>query len=590
MPTVTINRDVLFKNLGKIYSDAEFELMCFEFGLELDEVTSEKQIITKEQGDVQAAQNASDEVLYKIDIPANRYDLLCPEGLVSGLTVFFNMTNPPKFRRVLPVHGSPQRMIIKPGTAQIRPHVVAAVLRNITFTKESYANFIDLQDKLHQNICRKRTLVAIGTHDLDTIKGPFTYDAKPPSEIRFVPLNQTEEMDGNRLMEFYSTHAQLKAYLSIIQDSPVYPVIYDSNGVILSLPPIINSDFSKITLNTKNVLIECTAIDLTKANVVLDTIVCMFSRYCTEEFTVECCVVETPSGDLLTYPELQYRVEHISPNEANSYVGIDVSPENLVTMLTRMYLPTEYNKNSNQLLVEIPPTRHDILHACDIYEDVAIAYGYNNINKTFPGTLHIGKQFALNKLTDQLRTQVAQSGFTEILTFTLCSREDISTKLNKRIEDVPAVHIANPKTLEFQVCRTTLIPGLLKTLASNRKMPMPLKLFEISDIVTVDINAEVGAKNERRLCAVNCNKLAGFEIVHGLLDRVMQLLEIPWNKDKGYYLVAEDDPGYFPGRCAAIQLNGIKIGKIGVLHPSVLQLFELTTPCSAIEFSIEPFW
>ena len=46
-----------------------------------------------------------------------------------------------------------------------------------------YDSFIDLQDKLHQNIARKRTLVAIGTHDLDTIKGPFKYMAKPPQII-----------------------------------------------------------------------------------------------------------------------------------------------------------------------------------------------------------------------------------------------------------------------------------------------------------------------------------------------------------------------------------------------------------------------
>jgi phenylalanyl-tRNA synthetase beta chain len=58
---------------------------------------------------------------------------------------------------------------------------VCAVLRNITFTEASYKSFIDLQDKLHQNICRKRTLVAIGTHDLDTLAPPFTYEALPPS-------------------------------------------------------------------------------------------------------------------------------------------------------------------------------------------------------------------------------------------------------------------------------------------------------------------------------------------------------------------------------------------------------------------------
>ena len=80
----------------------------------------------------------------------------------------------------------------------------------------------------------------------------------------------------------------------------------------------------------------------------------------------------------------------------------------------------------------------------------------------------------------------------------------------------------------MQVARTSLLPGLLKTLAANKKMPLPLKLFEVSDVVLLDSSSECGARNERRLCAVYCNKTSGFEVVHGLLDRVMQLLGIPW--------------------------------------------------------------
>lgn len=87
---------------------------------------------------------------------------------------------------------------------QVRGHVVAAVLRNVTITQSAYDNFIDLQDKLHQNIGRKRSLVSIGTHDLDTIQGPFTYDAKPPKDIRFKPLNQDKEYTGEEIMDLYA--------------------------------------------------------------------------------------------------------------------------------------------------------------------------------------------------------------------------------------------------------------------------------------------------------------------------------------------------------------------------------------------------
>lgn len=469
--------------------------------------------------------------------------------------------------------------------------MVAAVLRNVSFDKDSYNSFIELQDKLHQNICRKRTLVAIGTHDLDTMaEGVVTYDAQPPEEILFRPLNQEKEMTAVELMDFYSTHAQLKAYLPIIRDSPVYPVIRDANGVVLSMPPIINGDHSKITLDTKNVFIECTATDLTKAKVVLDTVVCMFSAHCKVPFVAEQCDVVYPDGHTATYPDLAYRVEEVSHAKAAAYVGIQTQADETLRLLNKMYLRTSVKQGSTDLLeVEIPPTRHDIIHACDIYEDVGIAHGYNNIEKSIPRTMQIGRQYPLNKLTEQLREQIAQAGFTEALTFTLCSRDDISTKLNKAIETIPAAHIANPKTLEFQVGRTTLVSGLLKTLAANKKMPLPLKIFEVSDVILTDSEAEVGARNERRVCAVNCNKLAGFEVVHGLLDRVMQLLEVRWDRMEGYYLEACEDATYFPGRCAAIKYKGVVIGKIGVIHPTVLQAFELTNPCSVIEMSIEHF-
>lgn len=588
MPTINIKRDLLFQSLGKTYTDDEFQTLCFAFGLELDEVTTEKQMLTKEQGAVGTAETASEEIIYRIDIPANRYDLLCLEGLVSALLVFQGVKKPNRFELKPSATGKLEKLIILPDTAKIRKFAVAAVLRNITFTKDSYDSFIELQDKLHQNLCRKRTLVAIGTHDLDTIQGPFYYDAKAPDTIKFKPLNQTAEMNAVQLMDFYSTHAQLKQYLPIIRESPVYPVIYDSNNTVLSLPPIINGDHSKITLNTKNVFIECTATDLTKAKVVLDTLVTMFSMHCADLCTVEPCEVVNANGETLIYPELKYRLESISPETANKYIGINLDADEMASKLTRMCLKSAL-KSDGELEVEIPPTRHDVIHACDIYEDIAISYGYNNIKRTLPSFMHFARQYPLNKLTEQLREQIAQAGFTEALTFSLCSKEDISTKFGKKIEEVPAVHISNPKTLEFQVARTSLLSGLLKTVASNKKMPLPLKLFEVSDVVLADEIAEVGAKNERRLAAVNCNKSAGFEVVHGLLDRVMQLLEVPWKGENGYKLESTEDPAYFSGRCANILYNGTTIGKIGVLHPSVLQAYEITNPCAVFEIIIEPF-
>lgn len=162
-------------------------------------------MITKEQGEnSQHSAGASEDVIYRIEVPANRYDLLSLEGLVTGLLVFQGRIQPPTYKALKPKEGTSQRLIIKPETARIRPHAVAAVLRDLCFTQDSYNSFIDLQDKLHQNICRKRSLVAIGTHDLDSVEGPFYYDAKPPQEIKFIPLNQAKEYTAVEIMELYS--------------------------------------------------------------------------------------------------------------------------------------------------------------------------------------------------------------------------------------------------------------------------------------------------------------------------------------------------------------------------------------------------
>ncbi|XP_016317773.1 phenylalanine--tRNA ligase beta subunit-like [Sinocyclocheilus anshuiensis] len=420
-------------------------------------------------------------------------------GLVRGLQVFKEKLEAPRYKRVSPADGGePQRLVITEETASVRPHAVAAVLRDVTFTQERYESFIELQEKLHQNI-RKRTLVAIGTHDLDTISGPFTYTAKPPGDIRFKPLNQSKEYTATELMSLYKTDGHLRHYLHIIENEPLYPIIYDSNGIVLSMPPIINGDHSKISLNTKNIFIECTATDLTKAKTTLDMVVTMFSEYCEEPFTVEEAEVVYPDGRLCVYPELAYRTETLSGDFINKRVGINESAESIAQLLTRMCLRSEVSGEGDLIQVEIPPTRADVIHACDIMEDAAIAYGFNNIVRSTPRTYTVANQLPLNKLTELLRQDLAAAGFTEALTFALCSEEDIADKLRKNIAETRAVHISNPKTTEFQVARTCLLPGLLKTLAANRKMPLPLKLFEISDVVLKDETKDVGARNNRRL-------------------------------------------------------------------------------------------
>jgi phenylalanyl-tRNA synthetase beta chain len=635
MPTLAVEKLKLFTQLGRTYTDVEFDELCFEFGVELDEITSEREEAQKSESvqlNAQQIESLSAEVIYKIDVPANRYDLLCIEGLSRAIKIFLGDMDAPVYT-LLPVTDATMTMTVhKSHTDQIRPFVVCAILRDLSFDQNRYESFIDLQDQLHRNLCRNRTLVAIGTHDLDAVQPPFSYDARAPSDINFVPLTPNDRSyAAGELLEFYETDPtakHLKPYVPIIKDSPVYPVILDSQETVLSLPPIINGTKSKITLDTKNVFIECTATDLTKANIVLDTVVTMFSEYCSQPFTVEPVIVnyQDESGKTVhtdITPTLSTRKERADVAFCNSLIGIDITAQEMQALCTKVQLgPAALLENDTVLEVTVPPTRSDILHAVDIAEDIGIAFGYNNIRKRVPTTCTVGGEFPLNTLGDLLRMEIGRAGYTEVLTHGLCSIHDNFTALRRPV--TAAVSLSNPANVEYQVVRTTLLPGLLKTLQHNKSASFTngFKLFEISDVVLADdkhCSSEtiVGAKNARRICAVYAGPTSGFEIIHGLVDRIMTLSEVApeatyvansaktdeekyrVSKEGWYYTIVEldevKDPcagTYFPGRAAAIMLTSpgkeqVSIGTFGILHPEVLGNFDIQYPASCMELDLE---
>lgn len=601
MPTITVDKAALFKALGRDYTTDEFDELCFDFGIELDEDTSltERPVVNGKQEPPQL----------KIEIPANRYDMLCYEGIQLMLNVFNRKVQAPQYVLKAPTNGELQTITVAKATSSIRPYVSGAILRNIKFDQARYESFIDLQDKLHQNLARQRTLVAIGTHDLDSIKGPFTYEALPPKDIKFAPLNQTKEMNGEELMAFYEKDKHLGRYLHIIRDSPVYPVIYDSNRDVCSLPPIINGDQSKITVNTTNVFIECTATDKTKVEIVVNILVSMFSQYTSERFTVEPIqIISEHNGESRQVPDLTPRSTQAEVDYINACCGLSLSPSEICTLLTRMSHTARPSKSDPNLIdVDIPPTRADILHQADIMEDVCIAYGFNKLPRAFPKvSATVAAPLAINKLSDVLRLEAAMAGWSEVLPLILCSHDENFGWLNRKDDGSSAVRLANPKTAEYQVVRTTLIPGLLKTIRENKHHSIPIKIFEVSDVAYKAPELERKSRNERHFAAAWYGKTSGFEVVHGLLDRILAMLKTAFvTREEGlevkngsasslqYWIEELDDSTFFPGHAASIHAmiagKDVVIGSFGILHPSVLEKFELKYPVSVLEFNVEVF-
>jgi phenylalanyl-tRNA synthetase beta chain len=579
MPTIAVDKAALFKALEKEYTTEEFDELCFQFGIELDEDTTDQKrpIVDGVQEPPQL----------KIEIPANRYDMLCIEGIQLNLRVFLGKQQLPQYSLTPPPGGELQVLKVDKETMRIRPLISGAVLRNITFTQAVYDSFISLQDKLHQNLARQRTLVSIGTHDLDKIKGPYSYEALPPEEIEFIPLNQSKKMNGKQLMEFYEKDKHLGRYLHIIRDSPVYPVIYDSNRTVLSLPPIINGNHSKITLDTKNVFIEITATDKTKVEIVNHILVAMFSQHCEAIEPIK--IVSDHNGETREAPDLSPREMEAEVKYLNDVCGLELSPEEICKLLTRMGYSAKPSSDPKLLDVSVPITRADVLHQCDVMEDLAIAYGFNELPRFFPNkSASVGAPLLINRLGDIVRLETAMAGWSEVLPLILCSHDENFAWLNRKDDGSTAVRLANPKTAEYQIVRTSLLPGLLKTIRENKHHSVPIKIFEVSDVAFKDLSLERKSRNERHFAAAFYGKTSGFEVVHGLLDRIMLMLrsafitrEEGMKNDglEGYWIEELDSPTYLKGHAASIivKLGGKRhrIGEFGILHPTCLKAFEL---------------
>lgn len=464
----------------------EFEDLCFEFGLEV-EFTDTTEMNKRKEQDAEEEPKKEEETkgknkkkkgkkdmeeekaepVYKVEVPANRYDLLSAEGIAIALKSYLGLGEFPQWE--IKNKDELQKVIVKPETKDVRPFCVAAIVRNVTFNEDSYNSFIDLQDLLHQNICRRRKLVSMGTHDLDTFEFPVTYEARKPEDIKFIPLNEKEEMDGHKFMEHYSQDKNMKEYIPIISDKERYPVFYDKNGTVLSLPPIKNSAATAISLNTKNVFIEITATDHKRSKIVLDIITTFLSQYSQDQqFTIEQVCVEYPDGEQSVNPTLEEKEFEVNLKYANTLLGLDLSMEKVTELVKKMGLRVE-KSTAEDFTVKVPVTRSDILHACDVVEDIGIAYGYNNLETSLPSTPTIGKALSKNKFTDLLRMEMAQAGFIECLNMGLVSKNEVFEGLRKEFKEGVAVKLANSKTIEFNYCRNSLIPGMLKTLHSSFK-------------------------------------------------------------------------------------------------------------------------
>jgi phenylalanyl-tRNA synthetase beta chain len=486
----------------------------------------------------------------------DRPDLFSPEGAARAMRGYLGIeTGLPSY----PVKPSGIKFTVDPQLATIRPVLGAAVIRGVTFDDESIQSIMSLQEALHWAVGRGRSKVAIGIHDMDTVKPPFHYIASRRSR-GFVPLDFTERMTMDEILE---KHPKGRDYAKIVKDFPLFPLIVDDDDHVLSFPPIINGERTRVTIDTKNILLDTTGTDERAVSVAVNIICTAMAESGATIESVEMGGVQTPT--------LAPAERTVSVSECARLLGIELTPATMAELLKKMRFGAE-PAGEDKVKVQVPCYRADIMHDWDIFEDVAIAYGYDRIIAAPPATFTVGRPHPVQVNAALAREAFCGLGYLEVMPFTLTS-EDVLYKKMQREERAGVLHVMHPITIENTVVRTELLPLLLEFLTINRHRELPQRLFSVGDVV-------LDCKTHQQAAGVSTHPDADFSEAYATADAVLHELSID------YTVKEAADPAFIDGRRGDIVVAGKTIGVFGEVHPSVLTAFELEHSVAAFEFDL----
>ncbi len=548
MPTITLERDRFSDFVGRDLSVEEMAKWLPWLGTDTEDVGTD---------------------YVKIEYNPNRVDFCSYGGVARAFRGLMGWeTGMPNFE----VKKGNIALTVDPSVAEVRPYVVAAVVRDINIDYEAIRELMEMQEALHWMIGRDRKKASIGVHNLDAVKPPFLYVTCAPDEIKFVPLDKTEEMTPQDVLE---KHEKGMAYKSEVDWASRYPLIVDRNGDVLSFPPIINGELTRVAEDTRNLFIDVTGTELNAIQRSLNVLVTALADM---GGTIEAVPVKYSDRVLVT-PDLAPQKMNLRVDYANEMLGLKLSESKAVEALQKSRLDAKRIKKGI-LDVTIPAYRTDILHEIDLVEEVAIGYGLYNLTPTTPATVTIGKQHIVSEWASDVRQIMVGLGFVEALNFVLANEVDHYQKMRRKAENL--VTLANPVSTEYSIIRNDLLPSLMKNLADSKHHTFPQRMFEVSDVITLNPDSETGTERRIHAAAVSSHPTANFTEIKSIMDSLLMNLGL-----ENWIAKETNPPSFLAGRAATISLGDMEVGVVGEVHPEVLNNFYLENPTGAFEIDLQ---
>ncbi len=556
MPTIDIKKRDLDALIGKKLSVAVLEKKLMLAKAELKEYNAETDELKVELSD------------------SNRPDLWSAEGIARQIRISLSGKAEayPFFK-----HGrkATREIRVAKGMRSVRPYIAACTASGIRMNDDVLAQMIQSQDKLSEIFGRKRTTVSIGIYELDRIEFPVDYRLADPSSLTFIPLGMEERLT---LTEILERHPKGIAYGGIVKPFPQYPVLTDSMGRALSFPPIINSrEIGEVKPNTKNVLIEVTGTDLRMTALTLNILAASFyDRGAVIEPVLVTYPYETGLGKRVTFPADTSGTFTVPLAKFSAGLGENVSSADVKKRLGSYGHVVSAGRGT--LTVRVAPYRDDIMHPMDLVEDYAISRGYDSFEPIMPRQSTVGAISRIELLSDTIRGHMVGSGFQEIMSNILCSRDELEYAMP---EGERLVEVDNVMSLAYSVLRNRVIPSLLNMEAASSKAFYPHRTFEVGEVAVFDQSQNMGSRTDLNLGAVMSHPGANFSEMHSTLDILMFYLGLEYRLDPA------EQPLFIPGRCGRVVVGSCELGYIGEVRPEVLERTQITMPCAAFEINVD---
>lgn len=544
MTILTVDKKELEKKVGKI--TVELENKITEMGTPIEEVTDNE---------------------LSVEVFPNRPDLLSLGNFSRAVNQFNGKGKIASFKI-----NKPEKdyvVTIDKSVKAVRPHTVCAIVKGMKFDDAKIKEIVDIQEKLHNSIGRKRKKIAIGVYPLDKIALPIRFIAKSPNDIKFLPLEARKEMTGAQILR---GHPAGREYAHLLEGESVYPIFVDANDEILSMPPIINSEKTgRIDEKTREIFIECSGHNLVYLKKCMSIIVATLVEMGGKIYAME--IKDSKSGNFtspdMSVEELIFKIENIEKT-----LGIKLVEKDVKNYLARMGIG--YENRKGQSIALIPPYRTDILHWVDLTEEIAIAYGYENFEAEIPEISTIAYEDPVGKTKQIIGNILAGLGMLETSSFHLTTKKNVK-KMHFDCNDF--IEVEDSKT-ERDVLRIDLMTNLLQILSENSDASYPQKIFEMGRVYSRDESEDTGVRETERLAMVMVEEKMNFTELKQAVDYLFKMLGVE------YSIENVENSNYIIGRCGKMIVEGKEVGFIGEIAPRVLKNWKIKMPTVGMEIDL----